>query len=176
VAQVGRLAAQKDYPTFLRAAVDLAARYADVDFLVVGEGPERAALERLAGEFGIGPRVRWLGLRHDVPAILASVDVLALSSRFEGLPNVVIEAMGAGAAVVAADVGGCRELLGAGRYGVLVEAGRADALAGAASRLLANEEERGALARAARARVESAFSVDAMVRGTCAAYADGVAA
>jgi glycosyltransferase involved in cell wall biosynthesis len=170
LAQVGRLAPQKDYPTYLRAAAVLAAHHSDVDFLVVGAGPEREALERLANELGIGHRVRWLGLRHDVPAILAAVDVLVLASRFEGLPNVVIEAMAAGAAVVATDVGGCRELVESGAEGTLVGPGRPDAIATAVSALLGDEDGRRSMVRAARARVEREFSVEAMTRRTCAVY------
>jgi glycosyltransferase involved in cell wall biosynthesis len=128
-------------------------------------------LERLANELGIGHRVCWLGLRHDVPAVLAAVDLLVLASRFEGLPNVVIEAMAAGAAVVATDVGGCRELVETGREGVLVAPGRPDAIVTAVSALLRDEGERRTMVRAARARVEREFSVEAMTRRTCAVYA-----
>ncbi|HWP66354.1 MAG TPA: glycosyltransferase [Candidatus Limnocylindria bacterium] len=170
VAQVGRLAPQKDYPTYLRAAATVAARHRDVDFLVIGDGPERGDLGRLAGELGIAARVRWLGLRHDVPALLAGVDVLVLASRYEGLPNVVIEAMASGAAVVATDVGGCRELVEPGTHGVLVEPGRPETIAEAVSALLADEGRRTAMARAARRRIEEQFSIDAMVRNTCALY------
>ena len=171
VAQVGRLTPQKDYPTYLQAVARVAARHADVDFLVVGDGPDGEALRRLAGDLGIAERVHWLGLRHDVPAILAGVDVLVLASRYEGLPNVVIEAMAAGAVVVATDVGGCRELVASEREGILIEPGQPDALAVAVSSLLDDDERRRTMARAARARVEREFSVEAMVRGTCALYA-----
>jgi glycosyltransferase involved in cell wall biosynthesis len=171
VAQVGRLAPQKDYPTYLRAAAAVAARHPDVDFLVVGAGPEREALVQLADAVGIADRVRWLGLRHDVPALLAAVDVMVLASRFEGLPNVVIEAMAAGAAVVATDVGGCGELVEPGREGTLVVPERPDAIATAVSALLADEDGRRTMVRAARARVEREFSVEAMTRRTCAVYA-----
>lgn len=173
VAQVGRLAPQKDYPTFLRAAALVAHARPDVAFLIVGEGPERPRLEALAHELGIAERVRWLGLRHDVPAVLAGVDVAVLTSRFEGLPNVVIEAMAAGAAVVAADVGGCAELITDGREGTLIGAGSPEAFAAAISALLADEARRAAVVAAARERVEREFSLEAMVRATCAVYSGG---
>jgi glycosyltransferase involved in cell wall biosynthesis len=176
VAQVGRLAPQKDYPTYLQAAARLATRHADVDFLVIGDGPDGEALRRLAAELGLAERVRWLGLRHDVPAILAGVDVLVLASRYEGLPNVVIEAMAAGAAVVATDVGGCRELLRPEREGLLVEPGRPQAIADAVAALLGSPERRAAMAAEARRRVERDFSIEAMVRATCALYTDEAAA
>jgi glycosyltransferase involved in cell wall biosynthesis len=173
VAQVGRLAPQKDFPTFLRAAALVAQARPDAAFLVVGEGPARPQLEALAHDLGIAERVRWLGLRHDVPAVLAGVDVAVLTSRFEGLPNVVIEAMAAGAAVVAADVGGCAELVADGREGVLVASGGPEAFAGAVAGLLADEPKRRAFVVAARDRVEREFSLDAMVRNTCAVYTGG---
>src|SRR5207247_2542076 len=72
VAGVGRLDAQKDFPTFLRAAAMIAAEFPDVDFLVVGDGEERAALEALARRLGLGARVGFSGLRHDVPRLRAA--------------------------------------------------------------------------------------------------------
>jgi glycosyltransferase involved in cell wall biosynthesis len=173
LAQVGRLAPQKDYPTFLRAAAALAERFSDLDVLVVGEGPLRADLERLAATLGLGERVRWLGLRHDVPRILAAVDVMLLTSRFEGLPNVVIEAMGAGAAVVATDAGGTRELVLSDAYGTVAAPGDVHAIVEGATRFLADESRRAAVARTAHARVETELSTAAMVRATCALYAEG---
>jgi glycosyltransferase involved in cell wall biosynthesis len=175
VAQIGRLAPQKDYPTFLGAAALLAARFPDVDFVVAGEGPDAEALRRMATARGLGGRIRWLGVRHDVPQLLAAVDVMLLTSRYEGLPNVVIEAMAAGAAVVATDVGGCRELVTPEEHGLLVSPGDVEGIAAAAARLLADEPRRVALVEAARRRVETAFSVDAMVRRTCALYDPGTA-
>jgi glycosyltransferase involved in cell wall biosynthesis len=115
--------------------------------------------------------VRWLGLRHDVPVILAAVDVLVLASRFEGLPNVVIEAMAAGAAVVATDVGGCRELIVSDDEGTLVTPEQPEAIAAAVAALLGEEARREAMVRAARTRVEREFSGETMSRRTCAVYA-----
>ena len=172
VAQVGRLAAQKDHPTFLRAAAAVSAAVADVDALVVGDGEERAALEALAQGLGLGGRVRFLGLRHDVPALLGAVDVLALTSRFEGFPNVVLEAMATGAVVVAADVGGCRELVTPEETGLLVPPGAPEAFAAAILRVLGDAALARRLALAARRRVETEFTLDAMVRRTESAYAE----
>jgi glycosyltransferase involved in cell wall biosynthesis len=172
VAQVGRLTEQKDYPTFLRAAAEVAARHPDVDFLVIGEGELRPDLERLAGQLGLGSRLRFLGLRNDVPQLLAGVDVLALTSRWEGLPNVVLEAMATGAVAVATDVGGCREAIVADETGVLIEPGRPDLVAAALGRLLDDPERARAMAAGARQRVGAEFSVEAMARRTADAYLD----
>lgn len=171
VAQIGRLEPQKDYPTFLAAAALVAAAVDDVDFLVVGEGRQDASLREEAARLGIAPRVRFTGVRHDVPALLGAVDVLALTSRFEGLPNVVIEAMATGAVAVATDVGGARELVVPGETGCIVPVARPDAVAQAILGLLAAPAEAMRLAVAARARIVERFTMDAMVRRTEAAYA-----
>jgi glycosyltransferase involved in cell wall biosynthesis len=170
VAQVGRLTAQKDYPTFLRAAAVVAARRDDVDFLVVGGGELRDELEDLARALGLGARVRFTGLRHDVPALLAGVDVLALTSRYEGLPNVVLEAMATGAVAVAADVGGCRELIVPEETGMVVPPQAPDAVAAAVVRLLDDQAWTARLAVAARRRVEACFSVETMAARTADTY------
>jgi glycosyltransferase involved in cell wall biosynthesis len=170
VAQVGRLEPQKDYPTFLAAASRVVAELADVDVVVAGEGAQRAELEALGSRLGMAGRLRFLGLRHDVPALLGGVDVLALTSLYEGLPNVVIEAMAAGAVAVATDVGGCHELIASGETGILVPPGDVDAVAGAMLQVLRSPELGRRLAAAARRRVESDLSVEAMVGQTAAAY------
>lgn len=181
VVQVGRLAPQKDYPTFLRAAATVMASVPDVDFLVVGEGGLRAELEAQAHALGLGARVRFTGLRHDVPAVLAGADVLALTSLYEGLPNVVVEAMATGAVAVATDVGGTGELVVDGETGFLLPPGQPDVVASTIVRLLGDAELLRRLATAGRRRIENEFTVDAMVRRTTDVYlerlqAAGVAA
>jgi glycosyltransferase involved in cell wall biosynthesis len=170
VAQVGRLEPQKDYPTFLAAAARVAAALPDVDFVIVGDGALRADLETTARRLGIADRVRFLGLRHDVPAVLAGVDVLALTSRWEGLPNVVIEAMATGAVAVATDVGGCGELIASGETGVLVPPGEPEAVAAALLAVLAAPDRAAGVAVAARRRIEREFTLAAMVAKTTGVY------
>jgi glycosyltransferase involved in cell wall biosynthesis len=161
---------QKDYPTFLAAAARVAAALPDVDFVIVGDGALRADLETTARRLGIAERVRFFGLRHDVPAVLAGVDVLALTSRWEGLPNVVIEAMATGAVVVATDVGGCRELIASGETGMLVPPGNPEAVADALLGVLADPERAARQAVAARRRIEREFTLAAMVEKTSRVY------
>ncbi|HLK10102.1 MAG TPA: glycosyltransferase [Candidatus Binatia bacterium] len=171
VTQVGRLTPQKDHPTFLRAAALVARSRPDVDFLVVGEGAERAALEALAGELGLASRVRFLGLRHDVPALLRASDVLTLTSVFEGFPNVILEAMASGAVAVATAVDGAGEVVVSEETGLLVPPRAPDAVAAGVTRVLGDAALAERLARAARRRVETEFTVEAMARRTAAAYA-----
>lgn len=170
VAQVGRLEPQKDYPTFLAAAARVAAMFPDVDFLAVGEGGLRDELAARARTLGLDGRLRFTGVRHDVPILLAGVDVLALTSRWEGLPNVVIEAMAAGAVAVVTDVGGARELIEPDRTGLIVPAGDAEAVASALARVLADPAGAERMACAARRRIEAEFTIDATVRRTTAVY------
>ncbi|MDD4267544.1 MAG: glycosyltransferase [Pirellulaceae bacterium] len=109
---VGRLDPQKGLSWLLDTAVEWLPRLASHDLLLVGHGRQRAALERQAVRLGIGGRVRFAGWRPNVAEILAASDLLVLPSRWEGMPNVVLQAMALGLPVLATDVEGTRELLG----------------------------------------------------------------
>lgn len=112
ILSVGRLTAQKSPEDLLRAFVELPAELRDGARLVyVGDGPLRAELQQRATELGVADRVSLSGWRGDVISLMKAADVLVLPSRWEGLPNVVLEAMAAGLPVLAADTGGVREML-----------------------------------------------------------------
>lgn len=116
---VGRLVAQKHFALMLRAFAR--AVQPGETLTIFGDGPERAALEAQAATLGIADRVRFAGHVADAPARLGYYDVLLMSSRYEGVPAVVIEALAAGLAVVSTDCGaGLRSLLGQGRFGTIV--------------------------------------------------------
>jgi glycosyltransferase involved in cell wall biosynthesis len=116
---VGRLVAQKHFALMLRAFAR--AVQPGETLTIFGDGPERAALEAQAATLGIADRVRFAGHVADAPARLGDYDVLLMSSRYEGVPAVVIEALAAGLAVVSTDCGaGLRSLLGQGRFGTIV--------------------------------------------------------
>jgi len=147
---VGRIAPIKNHALFLRAAALLAQQIPRACFVVVGGGRGLEELVRVAGGLGISDRVRFVGVRSDLPVIYSDLDVLALSSRNEGTPLSLIEAMAAGRPVVATDVGGVRDLLttewrggitarefvpSARPRGLLVKAGDADGFASALSSL-----------------------------------------
>jgi glycosyltransferase involved in cell wall biosynthesis len=112
VACVGRLTAQKGLTWLLDAAPAWLARLPDCDLLLVGQGPQEQQLRRQCAALGIADRVHFAGWRADVPEILAASAALVLPSRWEGMPNAVLEAMAAGLPVVAADAEGVSELLG----------------------------------------------------------------
>jgi glycosyltransferase involved in cell wall biosynthesis len=122
---------------------------------IVGDGPERAALEAAAAT----AQVELLGERGDVPEQLAASDVFVLSSRSEGMPMSILEAMAAGLPVVASAVGGIPEIVRDGETGLLVPPGDADALAAALGRLLDDDGLRRRLGAAGRERALDEFDV-----------------
>lgn len=133
---VGRLEPPKDYPNVLRAFAGARAAHSNVELWIVGDGPGRASAEGLAEQLGIGDACRFLGLRTDVPRLLAAADALVQGSAWEGLPNAVVEALAAGRPVVATDAGGTRELVDNGRSGFLVPPRDTEALKNAMRKLM----------------------------------------
>lgn len=133
--------------------------------LIVGDGPDRAALEKRAT-----PNVEWAGQQpwERAIALMKGMEIVVVPSRFEGFGLTAAEAMAAGRAVVASDVDGLREVVG--DAGVLVPAGDAAALAAALKRLLEDVDERAALGRKARQRVEAMFSFDEFKRRILECY------
>jgi len=127
----GRLAPQKDYPTLIRAFAALSAER-DLRLIILGEGPERAALESLIAQLGLGDRVALPGFRDNPFAFMSRARLFVLSSAWEGLPGVLIQAMACGTPVVSTDCpSGPREVLADGCYGPLVPVGAVEALAAA---------------------------------------------
>jgi glycosyltransferase involved in cell wall biosynthesis len=118
---VGRLTAVKNHSLFIRVAGHIAAARPDVFFVIVGDGELRADLERLAEEAGLSQRTFFTGWRNDMPAVYASLDVVALSSLSEGTPVTLIEAMASGKPVIATSVGGIPDLVSSGENGFLVD-------------------------------------------------------
>jgi len=156
---VGRLKAPKDFLTLIRAFAALSE--GSFEALIVGDGPDRTAVEAEIRRLGLDGRVRLVGERDDVPKLLADSDVFALSSRSEGLPVSVLEAMAAELPVVASRVGGLAELVVDGETGILVPPGDAPALAAALGRLIEGRDQRRRLGAAGRARAERLFDLAA---------------
>ncbi|MGE0791771.1 MAG: glycosyltransferase [Sandaracinaceae bacterium] len=137
---VGRLSAEKDFPVLLEAFARLVSR-SGPRLVLCGEGPERARLEARIAELGIEDDVQLVGFVDNPYAYIARAKVFTLPSRWEGLPNTLIHALALGARVVATDCpGGSAEILEGGRWGALVPVGRADELAVALGRALAEPE------------------------------------
>jgi glycosyltransferase involved in cell wall biosynthesis/peptidoglycan/xylan/chitin deacetylase (PgdA/CDA1 family) len=163
IAMVACLREEKRIDVLIAAAPRILERHPDAEFVIVGDGRCRAELEALARSTGVFERFQFLGHRDDVPVVLADADVFVLPSESEASPNVIIEAMAAGLPVVASRVGGIPELVGEGFTGRLVPAADRHALADALLDLLDHPERAAAFGRAARRRIEEAYSFDRMV-------------
>jgi glycosyltransferase involved in cell wall biosynthesis len=175
IGTVGNFTAKKDQTTLVRAL----ALVPGARLVLVGTGPREPELRALVAERGLDDRVVFAGSRDDVAALLPAFDVFALSSRFEGLPIALLEAMAAGRACVATAVGGVPEVVTDGVDGVLVPPGDAGAFAATLVALLADPDRRAALGEKAAARSRD-FRLEVAVGQLAAIYdrvtgrADGV--
>ena len=167
---IGRLHRQKGLPDLLVALAQVQGRVPGVRLLLIGEGELRGELESQASALGLSETMVFAGARTDVPAIMAALDVLVLPSLWEGLPNIVLEAMAAGLPVVATNVGGTPEVVVEGVTGLLVPPGDPDALAQSIARLLCDPDLRCQMGQAARERVVNHFSVERTVEQTSRLY------
>ena len=170
VGGVGRLHYQKNFPLFLEVAAEVAARMPRTIFVIAGEGPERPALEDLSRKFGLASQVRFLGFVKEMPEFYQSLDLLLLTSHFEGTPLTVLEAMAMGVPVVASHVDGVGEVIEDGQDGLLVPAGHRDLFVQGICRLLQDRSLGRHLAQAGRQKVRHRFSAEAMVRQVEAIY------
>jgi len=163
VGTVCGLRPEKEVETILRALGRLAPHRPRLRFVVVGDGPERSRLERLSAELGV-PAL-FLGHRpnEEMPDLLAAMDVLVCSSRFEGMPLAVLEWMAAGKAIVASRVGGIPSILEHDREGLLVPPRDFVGFADAIARLLDDPLERRRLGEAAQRRQRDEFRFDRTV-------------
>ena len=171
VGTVTRLCRQKDPVTLLKAVRRVVDARPDVHCVIVGDGPLRRAVDDLIDELELGGHVTLLGSRDDVSTLLAGFDVFALSSQWEGLPRVVVEAMAAGVPVVTTDAGGVAEAVESGVCGVVVPVGDAAALADGVVALLDDRRLADRFARLAESRVAE-FDTAAMIERLEALYVE----
>jgi len=162
---VAALRPEKNHELFLDMAQRVARQLPAARFLIIGDGPCRQALEQHAATLGIGTNGMFLGSRHDVPRLLAAMDVFALTSHIEANPVSILEAMSVGRPIVATNVGSIHEAVSEGKTGFLVPAGDADQLAERVLRLLHDPLLSQSMGAAARRAVVDRWSLDAMVHG-----------
>jgi glycosyltransferase involved in cell wall biosynthesis len=158
VIQVARLDYLKDHATAIRTIERVAGRCPNARLVLVGEGPERGAIEDLVQARVMGDHVRLLGRRTDVPRLLAAADIVLLTSISEGIPLTLIEAMASGHPVVSTRVGGVAEVVVDGQTGLLAPAGDGETLAGHIVRLADEPGRRDRMGRSGRRRAEELFS------------------
>jgi glycosyltransferase involved in cell wall biosynthesis len=139
---VGRFETAKDYPNMLRAFAGVRAREAQAVLVIVGQGSLQGEAEALTAELGLGGAVRFLGARSDIPAVMSAADGYVMSSAWEGMPMVLLEAAAAGLPIVATAVGGNGEVVRDGESGFLVPARDPAALAEGMLRLMALPQAR----------------------------------
>ena len=169
IGSVGRLRREKGYRHLLKAFASVHARHKNALLVIIGEGPERLALQRETGELNLEPNVRLVGARHNASELIAAFDVFVLPSLYEGFGLVLLEAMSRARAIVASDLPAIREVV-ADECAILVEPANEHGLSRAILELIEVPERRRRLERAGLDRVKDRFTLSAMARCTEAAY------
>lgn len=162
---IAALRPEKDHRLFVHAAQKILAKIPTAHFLVVGDGPCRATIEKAIADAGIAASVHMLGVRHDVPRILAALDVFVLSSQQEANPVSVLEALAVGIPVVATRVGSLAQTVRDGLTGYLVAPGNAGEMALRCTYLIEHDLARHQMGMQGRHDVAANWSLDNMVRG-----------
>jgi glycosyltransferase involved in cell wall biosynthesis len=171
VGSILRFSEEKRPGLLIDTASALSARFPEARFLFLGEGPMLEAMRALVRERGMEERVLLPGLTSDVWGSLAAMDLFLLTSRMEGLPNVLIEAQATGVPVVCTGVGGMSETFLEGITGVTAREPTPSALADAAAGILGDSERRQQMMLRAASHARASFGISNMIQGTLAAYA-----
>jgi glycosyltransferase involved in cell wall biosynthesis len=167
IAMVARMAPPKDHDLLLRALSGVTAPFR---LQLIGGGPDEDAVRAQLHRLGLTDKTELLGVRRDVPELLAGAQVCVLISRQEGFPLAILEGMRAGLPVIASDVGGVREAITHGRTGLLIARGDEAALRDALQLLLSEPDRRAAMGAAGRATFEERFTVTRMIQRTREVY------
>lgn len=166
VGVVGRLAKEKGYPYLLNAARVVVKEYPEAHFLIVGDGPQREELVKLASNLGLKDHITFTGYRRDVLRVLALFDIFALATLWEGLSMVILEAMVMAKPVVTTNVVGNPEVVVDEVTGFLVAPRDAEGLAERILTLLKDENLRKRMGSTGRRRIEEKFTIERMVSET----------
>ena len=172
VATVGRLTAIKQHRLFLDVIQRVVTAHPTAIALIAGDGELRSELEAYAASLGITGHVRFLGWRRDLATIYGATDVFVLTSRNEGTPVALIEAMASGTPGVSTDVGGVKDVIDSPEVGLLAPFGDADGLAAHVNALIVDPARRSAMGARARTGVVTRYSIDRLVADIAALYQD----
>ncbi len=170
IAGIGRLTWQKNFALFLEVAAEILPRHPHAVFVLAGTGEDEAALRAQAAALGLGGRMRFLGYVGEMTALYPALDMLLLTSRYEGLPITILEAMAAGTPIVASRLDGVQEVLRDGEDCALVPEGAREGFVARISGLIAQPALARRYADAARAKVRAHYSAGAMTRAVEALY------
>jgi sugar transferase (PEP-CTERM/EpsH1 system associated) len=171
IGTVGIFRPVKNFSLLIGAFAMISKAHPEAVLLMVGDGPLRAGLEEEARRSGAGERIRFLGLRSDVPRVLPCLDIYTLPSISEGLSISILEAMAASLPIVATRVGGNSEAVEEGSTGLLVPSRSREALAASLESLIVDSERRRRMGSAGRRRALERFTVDRMISGYEEVYA-----
>ena len=169
---VGHLSEVKGHTYLIEAAPKICKEFPDVKFVFAGSGPQRETLEKQVKNLNLSSNFHFLGVRRDIPELLNIIDIFVLPSLFEGLPNVILEAMASSKPVVASAVGGIPEAVQHQVTGLLVPPKDPDALADAILKMLADREWATNMGKEGRKRVEEFFSIENEVKKIQQVYDD----
>lgn len=164
ITMVARFSEQKDHALLLNAVRDIDIR--NIKVQLVGDGPLLPNIKSLAESLNIGDRVQFLGNRRDVPELLTHSDIFVLTSKWEGFPITILEAMRAGLPVICSDVGGCSEAIKDGENGFLVPRGDGVVLANRLKQLIKDKDLRYKMGQKGRMSFEKCFTVEKMAEKT----------
>ena len=168
---VGRLDTQKDYPNLLRAISILSRKRDDFKVFIVGEGPSKTKLHEQVIKLGLDDSIAFLGLRRDVRKLMSAADIYVMSSAWEGLPMVILEAMASELFIVSTDCGGVRQAVG--EAGIIVESKNSTLLAAELDKALSmSNDSRKKFGAAARQRIVNGFSLKNNVESFFKLYRD----
>ena len=172
VGNIGRLSPVKGQKYLIEAMAGVIKKMPEAQALIIGDGREKEALEKLASELGIMDSVRFISSVIDTPRMLSIMDVFVFPSVKEGLGIGLLEALAAGRACVASRVGGIEDIIKDGFNGVLTEVGDANGIAGAVLSLLEDAERRGRMGERGRNLVREKFTLDTMADRVIGLYGD----
>ena len=170
IAGIGRLSYQKNFALFIEVAAEVVKRYPRACFVIAGTGEDEAALRAQAAALRLGGRLRFLGYVAEMAALYPALDMLLLTSRYEGLPITILEAMAVGIPIVASRLDGVQEVLTDGEDCALVTPGEREHFAARVSELIGQPALAQRHADAALEKVRARFSAEAMTRAVEAIY------
>ena len=170
IAGIGRLTYQKNFALFLEVAASVLRLHPEAFFVLAGTGEDEPALRDQASGLGIAERVRFLGFVADMSALYPALDLLLLTSRYEGLPITILEAMAVGIPIVASKLDGIAEVLADGKEAALVPSGEAPAFSSRLCALIESPAQARQYTDAALAKVRAHYSAERMTRNVEAIY------